>query len=186
MEHVCRMVSAGVPSSGLGLEDGHVPTFWLLLYLRRPNKKHPRAPTRKCGPQYYKLSHKRCLSLRAGGVSYKGEVITQNKGLYPKTKGLCVTVLDFGGLGLSFTSGAWSLKADVSKALAHEILAALVFLQNSQTSGRIQQKLDPPWGARIYTIGASESGSLGVRLFGSSRGSGFWNPPMNPKGRRRA
>ena len=27
------MIHAGVPSFfGLGLEDGHVPTFWLLLY----------------------------------------------------------------------------------------------------------------------------------------------------------
>ena len=28
-EHGCRMIHAGVPSfHGLGLEDGHVPTFW--------------------------------------------------------------------------------------------------------------------------------------------------------------
>ena len=33
LEHGCRMIYAGVPSFfGLGLEDGHVPTFWLLLY----------------------------------------------------------------------------------------------------------------------------------------------------------
>ena len=27
----CRMVYAGVPFFGLGLEDGHVPTFWPVL-----------------------------------------------------------------------------------------------------------------------------------------------------------
>ena len=32
LEHGCRVICAGVPSSfGLGLEDSHVPTFWLLL-----------------------------------------------------------------------------------------------------------------------------------------------------------
>ena len=32
LEHGCRMIYAGVPSSfALGLEDGHVSTFWLLL-----------------------------------------------------------------------------------------------------------------------------------------------------------
>ena len=31
LEHVCRMIYAGVPSFfGLGLEDNHVETFWLL------------------------------------------------------------------------------------------------------------------------------------------------------------
>ena len=33
LEHGCRVIYAGFPSFfGLGLEDGHVPTFWLLLY----------------------------------------------------------------------------------------------------------------------------------------------------------
>ena len=32
LEHGCRMMYAGFASLfGLGLEDGHVPTFWLLL-----------------------------------------------------------------------------------------------------------------------------------------------------------
>ena len=32
MEHGCRMICAGLPSFvDLELEDGHVPTFWLLL-----------------------------------------------------------------------------------------------------------------------------------------------------------
>ena len=32
LEHGCRMIHAGFPSfCGLGLEDGHVPTFWNLL-----------------------------------------------------------------------------------------------------------------------------------------------------------
>ena len=32
LEHGCRMIHAGRPSFfGLGLEDGPVPTFWLLL-----------------------------------------------------------------------------------------------------------------------------------------------------------
>ena len=35
LEHGCRIVHTGVPSFfGFGLEDGHVPTFWLLLYCR--------------------------------------------------------------------------------------------------------------------------------------------------------
>ena len=39
LEHGCWMIHAGLPSSfGLGLEDGHVPTFWLLLYLPRSSK----------------------------------------------------------------------------------------------------------------------------------------------------
>ena len=33
LEHGCRMVYADCPSFlGLGLEVGHVPNFWLLLY----------------------------------------------------------------------------------------------------------------------------------------------------------
>ena len=33
LEHVCRLIYAGFPSfCGLGLEDGHVPTFCLLLW----------------------------------------------------------------------------------------------------------------------------------------------------------
>ena len=32
LEHGCGMISAGVPSFfDLGSEEGHVPTFWLLL-----------------------------------------------------------------------------------------------------------------------------------------------------------
>ena len=32
LEHGCRLIYAGIPSLfGLGLQDGHVPTFWLLL-----------------------------------------------------------------------------------------------------------------------------------------------------------
>ena len=32
LEHGWRMIHAGFPSFfGLGLEEGHVPTFWLLL-----------------------------------------------------------------------------------------------------------------------------------------------------------
>ena len=32
LEHACRVLYAGCPSFfGVGLEDGHVPTFWLLL-----------------------------------------------------------------------------------------------------------------------------------------------------------
>ena len=32
LEHARRVIYAGFPSLlGLGLEDGHVPTFWLLL-----------------------------------------------------------------------------------------------------------------------------------------------------------
>ena len=33
LEHGCRMILAGFPSfTGLGLEGGHIPTFWLLLF----------------------------------------------------------------------------------------------------------------------------------------------------------
>ena len=33
LEHGCRMIFAGLPPfCRLGLEDGHVPTFWFLLY----------------------------------------------------------------------------------------------------------------------------------------------------------
>ena len=33
LEHATRIIYAGIPSFfGLGLEDGHVPTLWLLLY----------------------------------------------------------------------------------------------------------------------------------------------------------
>ena len=32
LEHGCRLIYAGIPSFFvLGLEDGHVPTFWLLV-----------------------------------------------------------------------------------------------------------------------------------------------------------
>ena len=32
LEHARRMIYAGLPSFfGLGLEDGHISTFWLLL-----------------------------------------------------------------------------------------------------------------------------------------------------------
>ena len=35
LEHGCRMIYAGCPSFfglGFGLEDGHAPAFWLLLF----------------------------------------------------------------------------------------------------------------------------------------------------------
>ena len=32
LEHACKVIYAGFPSFfGLGLEDGHLPTFWILL-----------------------------------------------------------------------------------------------------------------------------------------------------------
>ena len=35
LEHGCSTTCAGFPSfCGLGLEDGHVPIFWLLLYYK--------------------------------------------------------------------------------------------------------------------------------------------------------
>ena len=36
LEHGCIMVRAGVPSFGFGLEDGHVPTFWIPLKIKLP------------------------------------------------------------------------------------------------------------------------------------------------------
>ena len=41
LEHGHRMISAGVPSSlGLGLADGHVPTFWLPLHIGLNGYRH--------------------------------------------------------------------------------------------------------------------------------------------------
>ena len=38
LEPGCRRICAGVPSGlGLGLEDSHVPTFWLLPYFSCPD-----------------------------------------------------------------------------------------------------------------------------------------------------
>ena len=44
LEHGCRMIYDGFPFFfGLGLEDGHVPTFWRLLYLLKLEPEHTQA-----------------------------------------------------------------------------------------------------------------------------------------------
>ena len=63
MEHGHKMIYAGLPSFlGLGLEDGHVPTFWLLLLPPAPPPPPPKK--KKRGSASAQVAHHRRRELQ--------------------------------------------------------------------------------------------------------------------------